>query len=232
MKYSLIALAAITRIAPSSAFVVPPLTPTKVNPSANNNSLAAVDAAMAVDPTYVLAGVGAAVSAIGGAAIAFGRNLGRSTTATKTPAAVEVAEPELIDVSIPYDAAALLAYHAYAESSSSKVDFKQFKSLYLEQMVAEVKATVQERKVNEMKAVLNHLENDALSIKGKIDALFSEADIISASSANDIDISIDYDSAAKLAYALSDKSLDFESFREVYESETVAMVAAKNPYKK
>lgn len=240
----IIVLATIVGTDPASAFV-----PSPAQSSSSNNARftsSAIDAAIAIDPTYVIAGVGAAVSAIGGAAIAFGRK-GGDKNASIAKVAKTAAEPKPIDVSIPYDAAASLAFDAYAKSSSNKVDFKQFQSLYYAQMVAEVKSKVQERKINEMKMVLAEMENEASGIQQQIEALFSAPESVAESpvsatattasvtpvaSAKDVDISIDYNSAAKLAYASSDKSLDFESFLKVYESETVAMVAAKNPYRK
>jgi hypothetical protein len=237
MKLSIFMFGAVASVCPATAFV-PPQTSTN-----NGPYLQAVDTAMAVDPTYVIAGVGAAVSAIGGAAIAFGRRVsGNGAVANKSE--VVAAKPEVIDVSIPYDAAAMLSYNAYCKTASTQVDFDQFKRLYYEQMVAEVKATVQERKVNEMKSVLATLESDATAIKSQIDALFgvsSEVPVTPSAPkveaepvapANSVDLSIDYNGAAKLAYANSDKTMEFDAFRKAYEAETVAMVAAKNPYKK
>jgi len=241
----ILVLATIIGTDPGSAFV-----PSRAQSSSSNNASgltsSAVDAAIAIDPTYVIASVGAAVSAIGGAAIAFGRKGGEKADSTGKVVKA-VAEPEPIDVSVPYDAAASLAFDAYAKSSSKKVDFKQFQNLYYEQMVAEVKAKVQERKMNDMKMLLAEMENEASGIQQQIDALFSAPESVAESpvsatataasvtpvaAAKGVDVSIDYNSAAKLAYASSDKSLDFESFRKVYEAETVAMVAAKNPYRK
>ncbi|KAL3790829.1 hypothetical protein ACHAWO_010668 [Cyclotella atomus] len=238
MKLSILSFfGAVAGVCPASAFV-PPQTHTN-----NGPHLQAVDTVMAVEPTYVIASVGAAVSAIAGAAIAFGRKVAGDAAVT-TKSELVAPEPEVIDVSIPYDAAAMLSYNVYGKSSSTKVDFDQFKSLYYEQMVAEVKATVQARKVNKMKSVLATLESDANAIKSQIDALFGDSSAVStapsvsqiaadsAASKNSADLSIDYNGAAKLAYAFSDKTMDFDSFRKVYEAETVAMVAAKNPYKK
>lgn len=166
MKLTIFMLGTVTGVCPSSAFV-PPQTYTN-----NAISLQAVDTAMTADP-YVIAGVGAAVSAVGGAVIAFGRKGGEKNAASSKRSVI--AEPEILDLGIPYDAAAELAYNAYLESSSAEVDFHQFKGLYYEQMVAEVKATVQERKVDEMMTVLANLQNDASLIKGQVDALFSES---------------------------------------------------------
>ena len=109
-------------------------------------------------------------------------------------------------------------------------------------MVAEVKATVQKRKVDEMKSVLAGMESDVAVIQDKIAALFGSSDDsndtentlqlhASIADADDVDLSIDYNGAAKLAYASSDKSMDFESFLDVYKADTVKMVAAKNPYR-
>ncbi|KAL3780780.1 hypothetical protein HJC23_006718 [Cyclotella cryptica] len=246
MKISgIIVLATIVGTDPVSAFVPSPAQSSTSN-NASRLTTSAVDAAISIDPTYVIASVGAAVSAIGGAAIAFGKK-GDEKNDSSVNVVKAIAEPEPIDVSIPYDAAASLAYDSYAKSSSKKVDFKQFQSLYYEQMVAEVKAKVQERKINEMKLVFEAMENEASGIQKQIDALFSapesvvespvsaaaaEASPTSVAAAKGVDLSVDYNSAAKLAYASSDKSLDFEAFRKVYEADTVAMVAAKNPYRK
>lgn len=221
----------------ASAFVAPVRSSCVEN---NCSSLSAIDTAMAINPTYVIAGIGATVSAIGAAAIAFGRKGGESIATAQVRDIP--AEPEIIDVSIPYDAAALLAYDEYTKSSSAEVNFKEFKNFYYEQMVAEVKATVQKRKVDEMKSVLAGMESDVAVIQDKIAALFGSSDDsndtentlqlhASIADADDVDLSIDYNGAAKLAYASSDKSMDFESFLDVYKADTVKMVAAKNPYR-
>lgn len=172
MKITTIAFATTVAIDAASAFVA---APTQSSSCKNVSPLSAVDGAMtmAMDPTYVIAGVGAAVSAIGGAAIAFGRRGGKSDA----PAIAQPElEPEPIDVSIPYDAAASLAFSTYTESSSAKVDFKQFQTLYYEQMVAEVKAKVQERRVNEAQLLLTDMESDASAIKSKVEALFATSE--------------------------------------------------------
>lgn len=101
-------------------------------------------------------------------------------------------------------------------------------------MVAEVKAKVQERKVKEMQLVLDELEKDAAQIRVQIDELFrpkttvNEEKVMKESvSGTSVDLSIDYDAAAKLAYEASGKSIEFDTFREKYVEETVAMVSAK-----
>lgn len=244
MKLSQVTLLATVFITPSSAFVV------YTNPTARtrNYHLAAVDAALAIDPSVIIAGAAAAVAAVGG--VVFTNMKGTVNVNGATAVMIEEStEPKPIDVSIPYDAAATLAYNQYVTSSSNnKVDFEQFKSLYYSQMVAEVKAKVQEGKVNEMKMVLSELEGDAADIKQQIEvlfdpskALFAEtesapvaakvAEPVAAAPVASVDISVDYNAAAKLAYEASDKSTDFESFRALYEEDTVAMVAAKNPFK-
>jgi len=224
MKFSSILLTALSGASSASAFIAPNVQQTRTN---SHLPLNVVDTAMAVDPTYVIAGVGAAVSAIGGAAIAFGKNQQKEGTTRVPQANVEI-PPEIIDVSIPYDATALLAYNTYSKNSSAEVDFSEFRNLYYQQMVAEVKASVQERKFQELK-------NEATSIKCRVDELFGsnneKAEIVTDVESNNMDISIDYNAAAKLAYASSNKSMDFESFVKVYVADTVAMVAAKNPYK-
>ncbi len=49
------------------------------------------------------------------------------------------------------------------------------------------------------------------------------------SETEEVDISIPYDAAAKLAYEASDKSMDYADFKTKYEADAVAAVIAKQP---
>ena len=101
-----------------------------------------------VDPTYI---AGAAIFA--GAA-----GLGVATTNKGADgAAAEVApepEPEPIDVSIPYDATALLAYKAMrpTEDEIDEALFAQFKTAYYEKAVAEVTLKQKMKKLDALMA--------------------------------------------------------------------------------
>lgn len=156
---------------PVSSFAPPFQQKLSRTSSSISESLISVDAsALGVSPDVIIPAAVAAVAAIGAA---LGLS-GKKSDGEKKEANVSISEPEAIDVSIPYDAAASLAYNSYTESSeNSKVDFKEFQSLHEKQMVAEVKAKVQERKVAEEKSILEGLEKDAKGIKSEIEGLFA-----------------------------------------------------------
>jgi hypothetical protein len=74
-------------------------------------------------------------AAIGGF---FAMNKKDGATVTKKTAKVE---PEKIDISIPYNAAAMLAYSAWKGGANfDQATFDKFEPLYLEKAVAEVSA--------------------------------------------------------------------------------------------
>ena len=110
----------------------------------------------------------------------------------------QVPEDENVDISIPYDAAAKLAY----EASDKSMQYADFKVKYEENAVLEVKAKQ-----------VKYEEKAILEVKAK----------------QPVDLSIPYDAAAKLAYAASDKSMDFAAFKVQYEEKAVAEVKAKKP---
>jgi len=101
------------------------------------------------------------------------------------------------DVSIPYDAAAQLAYDASDES----MEFEDFKTQYLADAVALVKS----------KQPKKQLETVVEPVISKLSA----------------DVSIPYDAAAKLAFDASDKSMAYADFKVKYEADAVASVIAK-----
>jgi len=168
----------------TAAFAPPPTQFQVKNPTCIR---LAVDPSIISDPTVLAAGAGTFI------AIAFAsfRNGFGETASTNSGT---IAKSSKVDLSIPYDAAAKLAYNAYAESSKKNVNFKKFRELYEAQMVAEVRSKVMVEKVNEkksemqaleeqlsvMKAELTELENDVVSIndeaanyKNEVQALFS-----------------------------------------------------------
>jgi hypothetical protein len=102
-----------------------------------------------VDPLYI-------AGAVGIAALAFlvkgGASDGETTRAANESA---TPEPEAIDVSIPYDATAMLAYNAMCAVDDKEFDeakFSAFKKAYYELAVAEV---VMKQKSRNLASLLN-----------------------------------------------------------------------------
>jgi len=128
----------------------------------------------------------------------------RSTTASKDQflsqmeesAAADEAEP--IDVSIPYDAAAKLAY----EAAGSPGEYEAFKTQFEADAVADVIAK------NAPPAEEEPEEEPAEE--------------------ESVDLSIPYDAAAKLAYEKAGSPGDYEAFKTQFEEDAVADVIAKN----
>ena len=116
--------------------------------------------------------------------------------ASQMEVAVSVTE-DPIDVSIPYDSAAQLAYDA----SDKSMEFEDFKTQYLADAVALVKS----------KQPKKQLETVVEPVISKLSA----------------DVSIPYDAAAKLAFDASDKSMAYADFKVKYEADAVASVIAK-----
>lgn len=154
----------------ASGFTIPPHVKCS---SARTPSLNAVDVAgldLSVADPNILTAAGAAVAAAFSAAIGLNNKNARSDIVKNA----STLEPS-IDVSIPYNAAALLAYNACDESAKKKVTFDDFQALYEAQMVAEVKVKVQKRNIAdvlaEMNSVLEACEKDAAAAKDEVDAL-------------------------------------------------------------
>jgi hypothetical protein len=119
-----------------------------------------------------------------------------------------IPEPEVpVDLSIPYDAAARLAY----DGSDKSLPYGEFKAKYEADTVAMIKAKQPKRK-----------ETAAAPAA-------SAATIEGAAAAAAVDLSIPYDAAARLAYEASDKSISYEAFKPMYEAEAVAQVISKKP---
>jgi len=108
-----------------------------------------------------------------------------------------------VDVSIPYDAAAKLAY----EASDKSMDYASFKTKYEDDTVAFIKSK-QPKKEEPVAAA-------------------PAAAPAAAAPAAEVDLSIPYDAAARLAYESSDKSTPYDDFKAKYEADAVAMVTAK-----
>lgn len=103
------------------------------------------------------------------------------------------------DVSIPYDAPAVLAYQS---AGPSKGDFETFKATYERQCVGIVK------------------QKQCQQLGNAVPAWATLA-------AAGTDISIPYDAAAKNAYKAAGSSGDYGTFKKAFEAKAVAAVAAK-----
>ena len=139
----------------------------------------------------------------------------RSTTASKEQFLSQMKEAEMveesgaaaepIDVSIPYNAAAVLAYEAAGKPGD---DFASFEAKYIEETVAMVAAKKAER--------------DGATVPEPKEKAAAKPAV-----AQPVDLSIPYDAAAKLAYEASDKKLSYDEFKSQYEANAVAEVVAK-----
>lgn len=154
---------------------------------------------LSFDPA-VVGGIAASILGLGGVAV--NQASGEAKTATKTT----TTKASGADVSIPYDAAARLAYDEYrtANEGSKEVDFDTFQTKYSQMAVAEVTA--------------KKLEREMFPPTTKVD------------------LSIPYDAAARLAYqkylAANNKSEwgneeEYEQFKQTYEEMSVAQVTYK-----
>ena len=142
------------------------------------------------------------------------------------------------DLSIPYDAAAQLAY----EESDKSAEYDDFKAQYEADAVAMVTAkqpvdvSIPYDAAARVAWEATDRSADYASFKTQY-----EADTVAMVTAKQpkkeveaeeekpaaVDVSIPYDAAAKLAYDATDKSTPYEEFRTKYEADAVAQVIAK-----
>ena len=136
-----------------------------------------------------------------------------------------VAEEESFDVSIPYDAAAQLAY----EASDKSMPYEDFKIKYEADAVALVKS----KQPIDISIPYDAAARLAFEASDKIIPFAdfkakSEAEAVAlVKSKQPIDLSVPYDAAARLAYEASDRSIPFTDFKSKYEADAVAQVIAK-----
>jgi hypothetical protein len=128
----------------------------------------------------------------------------------KTPPAAEA-----VDISIPYDAAAKLAF----ESSDKSMDYAAFKEKFEADAVADV--------VSKRTPVPKAPSATVKPTEIVAEAVVVEPVVKEQSGTSAIDISIPYDAPAKLAYETSDKSMDYAAFKSKFEADAVADVVAK-----
>ena len=159
---------------------------------------------------------------------------------TEEIAAIEEQEEEIeIDISIPYDAPAALAY----ESSDKSMDYASFRAKYEADAVELVKskqpidisipydaaaklAYEASDKSMDYAAFKTQYEADAVAM---VMSKQPKKESAAPAKADASDVSIDYDAAARLAYESSDKSLSFADFKPQYEADAVALVISKKP---
>jgi len=140
---------------------------------------------------------------------------------------IHVGRPTLrsIDVSIPYDAAAKLAY----EAAGSKGDYAAFKAQFEADAVADV-ISKQPVDVSVPYDAAAKLAYEAAGGKGDYAAFKKQfeadavADVISK---QPVDVSVPYDAAAKLAYEAAGSKGDYAAFKKQFEADAVADVVAK-----
>ncbi|KAL3941833.1 MAG: hypothetical protein SGBAC_003879 [Bacillariaceae sp.] len=106
------------------------------------------------DQMMIAAGGAAAVAAAAAAALFVNKNGGDGTAIAGKGVA---AAPEAIDVSIPYNSAAMLAFSG---TNLPKSKFEEYESLYLAKTVADVTAKKMARDVLEMEKIAAKLAKD------------------------------------------------------------------------
>ena len=134
-----------------------------------------------------------------------------------------------IDISIPYDAAARLAY----ESSDKSMEYDAFRTQYEADAVALVKSKqpIDISIPYDAPAKLAYESTDKSVPYDKFKEVYEVEAVALVKSKQPIDISIPYDAPAKLAYELSDKSMSYDDFKAKYEADAVALVISKQPKK-
>lgn len=134
-----------------------------------------------------------------------------------------------IDISIPYDAAARLAY----ESTDKSMEYDAFKTQYEADAVALVKSKqpIDISIPYDAPAKLAYESSDKSVPYDKFKEVYEAEAIALVKSKQPIDISIPYDAPAKLAYESSDKSMSYDDFKVKYEADCIALVKSKQPEK-
>ena len=155
----------------------------------------------------------------------------RSVTASKDQFVAQMtqiqdeAEAETVDVSIPYDAAAKLAY----EASDKSMTYADFKQKYEADAVAHVisKKPVDLAIPYDAAAKLAYEASDKSMAYADFKQKYEADAVAHVISKKPVDLAIPYDAAAKLAYEASDKSMAYADFKQKYEANAVAHVISK-----
>ena len=134
-------------------------------------------------------------------------------------------EEEEVDISIPYDAPAKLAY----EASDKSMEYGDFKTKYEADAVADVisKQPIDVSIPYDAPAKLAYEASDKSMAYGDFKAKYEADAVADVISKQPIDVSIPYDAPAKLAYEASDKSMAYGDFKAKHEADAVADVKEK-----
>jgi hypothetical protein len=156
----------------------------------------------------------------------------RSSTVSKAQFVHQMEESvkapvEEIDISIPYDAPAMLAY----EASDKSMAFDDFKAKYLADAVALVKSKqpIDISIPYDAAAKLAYEASDKSMAFDDFKVKYLADAVELVKSKQPVDISVPYDATAKLAYEASDKSMAFDAFKAKYLADAVAIVKSKQP---
>jgi hypothetical protein len=130
-------------------------------------------------------------------------------------AATAAIATETVDIAVPYDAAARLAY----QRANVPTDYAVFR----EQYEAEAIAMVTAKKAAAAAAAA------ALARTAAIPAITAVAVpvTVEAKTTTTVDLSVPYDAAARLAFATATTILSWEDFKLFFETEAIASVVAK-----
>jgi hypothetical protein len=131
-----------------------------------------------------------------------------SSPAAAAPAKVTQAVAAVVDISIPYDAPARLAW----EKAGSKGDYAAFKTKYEADAVADV---TKKHKVSASAVAKKDSQPASASAK------------VTPAVAAVVDISIPYDAPARLAFEKAGSKGDYAAFKTKYEADAVADVTKK-----
>lgn len=160
MKFSCTAVAAGVLATGAQAFMAGTSPVAFTKQGSSKTQLAAIEALG--DDATMAAVAGGIVAALGGAA-AF--SMGGNESGETKEVVVEP-EPEPIDVSIPYDAAARLAYDGwraeFEKGAFDAAEFEKFKEIYEEATVMEVSMKKMSR---DMEAKMGQMEGKITSLK-------------------------------------------------------------------
>jgi len=136
-------------------------------------------------------------------------------------------ELDEVDVSIPYDATAQLAYGA----SDKSMAYDDFKAQYLADAVALVKSKqpVDVSIPYDATAKNAYEASDKSMAYDEFKAQYLADAVALVKSKQPVDVSIPYDATAQLAYAASDRSMAYADFKAQYLADAVALVKSKQP---
>jgi hypothetical protein len=165
----------------------------------------------------------------------------KETKPAAEPKAAVAPEPEAtaapaVDISIPYDAAARLEFDASHKEFDAK-KFEAFKAEYYTKTVAMVtaKKVARESAAAPAAKAAPAKKQDAPAKEAAAPAAKKAVAPKTVPSSSSVDLSIDYDAAAKLAFTKKFGAFDeaaFAGFKKEYEAGTVAMITAKQQARK